>query len=104
MFLKAFILIKAKRLPDLFSETDASVDSYKAAKIFPQNVENIYKSIIDLEGVSRAAKVSGDYNVAVWAEAEDPKDINDILIKEIRGIEGVKEISTNVVIGETYGA
>lgn len=62
-----------------------------------KTMEDVYKEIMSLEGVEKAAMIAGQHDVIAWIETDSTEEIS-ILIKTIRNIEGVEETTTNVVI------
>lgn len=61
-------------------------------------MKEVYEKVKEKKEVKKASMLTGPYDVMVIAEAEDFREITDILITEIRTLDGVKETVTNLAI------
>jgi len=63
-----------------------------------QTIEDVYKKVKNLKEISLAAMLLGPYDVIAWAKADNISDINNVLLDEIRNIDGVKSTLTSTVV------
>lgn len=61
-------------------------------------IEDVYEKVKELREVELAAMLLGPYDIVAWAKAENFRDIKEVLLKEIRNIDGVKNTLTNTVV------
>lgn len=61
-------------------------------------MDKVYREVRRLEEVRKSAMVTGPYDIIALVETEVIGDIRDSLIEKIRGIDGVKKTTTNLVI------
>jgi len=61
-------------------------------------IEEVYMEVKDLKGIQTAAMITGPYDIMAIVETEGLSEITRDIIESIRGIEGVKETSTNIFI------
>ncbi len=61
-------------------------------------IEEVYMEVKDLKGIQTAAMITGPYDIMAIVETEGLGEITRDIIESIRGIEGVKETSTNIFI------
>lgn len=62
-------------------------------------MEYVRKRVSKYKKVKEAAMLTGPYDIMAMVEAESLRDITQTLVDEIRGIVGVEETVTNIVIG-----
>ena len=71
---------------------------YVLIKIAPGKEEETFKKISENEKIKKATEVLGPYDVVIEAEVEDEKELEDIVIKYLRGIESVLETVTLISV------
>ncbi|KXA95396.1 hypothetical protein AKJ40_01020 [candidate division MSBL1 archaeon SCGC-AAA259M10] len=74
-----------------------AAESRILARVKP-SPEDILEKVSQLEGVQKAAVITGPYDIAAWVEADSMDKITQTLIEKIRSIEGVKKTVTHMVI------
>lgn len=62
------------------------------------SMKDVYEKIRDRAKVQEADMLTGPYDIMAIARAEELTDITNVLIEEIREIEGVEETTTNIFI------
>ncbi len=86
-------LAEAIVLIDTETSVQVEEDSYREV-----GLEEIFKKVINLKGVEKAAEITGPHDIIAWLESDDIEDITDDLVDKIRAFEGVKNTMTNVVV------
>lgn len=61
-------------------------------------MEKVLKKVKQMKAVQKANMITGPYDVMAIAQADDISEISNVLMEEIRNIDGVKETVTNVFI------
>ena len=78
-------------------ETESGVqiegDTYTEVEL-----EEVFRNIVNLDEVKKAAEVTGPYDIIAWLEADDIEDITGDLVKKIRSFSGVGDSLTNIVV------
>ncbi|KXB08256.1 hypothetical protein AKJ58_00475 [candidate division MSBL1 archaeon SCGC-AAA385D11] len=62
------------------------------------SMTDVYMKIKRLDEVQTAKMMTGPYDVMAMIEAKELADITGAVIEKIRGIEGVKETTTNIFL------
>ena len=59
---------------------------------------NLLPKLREVEGVTRANIVAGEYDIVVIAEAESQQDLLALVTDEIQSLEGVGRTRTSVIL------
>lgn len=60
--------------------------------------EDVFNKVRDMPEIQKAVMITGRYDIMAIARGESMNEIRNILMTEIRNIDGVKETVTNVVL------
>ena len=59
---------------------------------------NLLPKLREVEGVTRANIVAGEYDIVVIAEAESQQDLLALVTEEVQSLEGVGRTRTSVIL------
>lgn len=62
-------------------------------------MEEVFDKINEMNNIEMAAMLTGPHDIMAMTKSDDIKEISEVLMKDIRDIEGVKKTVTCVVIG-----
>jgi DNA-binding Lrp family transcriptional regulator len=62
------------------------------------HTKSAYKTITRMEGVKAAFMVTGVYDLVVHVAAQDLNQLGDIILSNIRSVDGVKQTMTCLVL------
>lgn len=66
--------------------------------VAPGKSKAVARAAMKIKGVKLAYPVTGPYDVIVLAEAEDMRDLGDLVISKIQELPGVDQTLTNLVM------
>jgi len=61
---------------------------------------HVYSEVIKHEKIRKVAEVLGPYDVLAEADVTDEKELEDVIIRYLRNIEGVRETVTLIAVRE----
>lgn len=62
------------------------------------NVREVYNKLENLENVKKVNVVTGPFDIILLVEAEDLSTLTNTVLEKIRGIEGVVDTNTAIVV------
>jgi DNA-binding Lrp family transcriptional regulator len=77
-----------------------SVAAFISIEVTGDHTRSAYKTIQRLAGVQACYMVSGSYDILVHVEADSLETLSDLLLSQIRSVDGVTKTTTAIVIGK----
>ena len=74
--------------------------AYVLIKIEAGKEEYVFSKVKKIEKIQKLIEVLGPYDGVALAEIEDEKELEEVIVKKLRTIEGIKETITLVAIKE----
>lgn len=85
----------AEALVLIETETSVKVEEDTLREV---GLEEIFRKVAGMKEVTKAATITGNYDIVAWMKTDDIDEITGPLVDRIRAFEGVKKTVTNVII------
>jgi DNA-binding Lrp family transcriptional regulator len=72
--------------------------AYVLIGIYPNKINEVINYLRKLENVKQVHAVTGPYDGVAYVEAENIKQLSQLILAEIQNLEGVRETTTCLVI------
>jgi DNA-binding Lrp family transcriptional regulator len=76
------------------------VAAFISIEVTGDHTRSAYKTIQRMAGVQSCFMVSGSYDILVHVEADSLETLSDLLLSQIRSVDGVTKTTTAIVIGK----
>jgi DNA-binding Lrp family transcriptional regulator len=76
------------------------VAAFISIEVTGDHTRSAYKTIQRMAGVQACYMVSGSYDILVHVEADSLETLSDMLLSQIRSVDGVTKTTTAIVIGK----
>ena len=74
------------------------ISAYALVRVSPNKVKDVVQEIQEISGVKQVHPVTGPYDVIVFIEAADMKELGKVVLAEIHSLEGVIDTTTCLVV------
>lgn len=75
-----------------------ATQAYVFVYVTPGKVKGVTKKIAQIAGVKSAHICWGRPDVIAFTEVETPKDLAQVVLRQIHGVEGVEATDTRIVV------
>ena len=75
------------------------VSAFILIEVTGDHTRSAYKTIQRMAGVKACYMVSGGYDILVQVEADNLEALSDLLLSQIRSVDGVTKTTTCMVLG-----
>lgn len=76
-----------------------SVEAYIFIECTSGKTKDALREVSDIKGVKTAHAITGQYDIIVFTEADDLRDLGEIIVTKIQGVQGVLRTITSMVVG-----
>lgn len=77
---------------------ETAISAFVLIDVIGDHTKSAFKTITRIQGVKTVYIVTGPYDLIVHIEAQNLKDLNDLVLPRIRGVDGVTKTSTAIVL------
>ena len=71
-------------------------------QVRPERLEQVFASLVDVEGIARVLALAGEYNLSAEVVCRDAPHLEQVLQEEIESIDGVEAVAPHIVTGPVY--
>lgn len=75
-----------------------AMQAYVFVYVTPRKVKGVTKRIAQIEGVKSAHICWGRPDLIAFTEVETPKDLAQVVLRQVHGVEGVEATDTRIVV------
>jgi len=62
------------------------------------HTKSAYKTLTRIQGVKAVYPVTGPYDLIAHVEAETMEELNDLIMTRVRGVDGITQTNTAIVL------
>lgn len=76
-----------------------NVHAYVLIRMYPNKIQEVIGYLTALKGVKQVHAVTGPYDGVAYIEAQDIKELSQLVLTEMQNLDGIRDTTTCLVIG-----